>query len=195
MTMRVASEHIQAWIRTGKGFALPVEIAGRFGQYLDGLPWCGTGLDWSRITGKKLALGTLNEEQMAAWLASVPIGQDPYLVFMYAPDEPCLACESAFAFANLIRHSGKLRGSGMCSEDPFTMELSSRTLLTSPNMTALTLSSLLNSCEESPICWRDCNSLDSGSRASGQVNQSKPSPSRHQVPLHHTHQSLTTHAR
>ena len=110
MTMRVASEHIQAWIRTGKGFVLPVEIAGRFGQYLDGLPWCGTGLDWSRITGKKLVLGTLNEEQMAAWLASVPIGRDPYLVFMYAPDEPCLACESAFAFANIDQAFWKAPG-------------------------------------------------------------------------------------
>jgi hypothetical protein len=110
--MHIASEHIQEWIRTGKGLVVPVEIAIRFGQYLNGLPWLasGTGLDWSRIKGKKVMLCTLNEGQRASWLASIPIGGDPYLAFWYEPDEPCVACESAFAFSNFDQAFWKAPG-------------------------------------------------------------------------------------
>lgn len=100
--MYIASEHIQRWLETGKANIVPATVASRLGEYLDRLPWLpsGSGLDWSQISGSRAVLSVLTASQLNDWLGSTLLGNDPLLVFLYHPEQPCIACDMEFAISN-----------------------------------------------------------------------------------------------
>lgn len=101
--MHIASEHIQQWIRTGKAVHISPDAVIGFADFLNTLPWSKSGnrLDWMLIGGIEANLAALSDAQLIEWFRSTPLGRHPYLVFWFAPNEDCIACESEFAIVNI----------------------------------------------------------------------------------------------
>lgn len=110
--MYIASEHIEQWLRAGRAKVVPVAVATQLGAYLDQLPWLHgeSGLDWSQLRGKQAVLSTLTELQQFDWLRSTLMGNDPFLVFWYVADQPCIACDAEFAISNIDQAFWKAPG-------------------------------------------------------------------------------------
>ncbi|MET3444714.1 hypothetical protein [Ralstonia sp. 1138] len=101
--MYITSTHVQQWLHTGKAKTLPVEVAAQLGDHLNRLPWFpgGGGLDWNQLAGNRLDLSTLTEEKLDDWLRSTVMGGHSHLVFFYADNQPCIACDVEFGMANI----------------------------------------------------------------------------------------------
>jgi|APAra7269096870_1048528.scaffolds.fasta_scaffold08991_1 hypothetical protein len=110
--MYIASEHIQQWVRTGEAKVVSDAVASQLGEYLDHLPWLpsGNGLDWGVMKGNQADLSTLTEEQQFDWLRTTPMGGDPFLVFLYVADQPCIVCDMKFAISNIDQAFWKAPG-------------------------------------------------------------------------------------
>lgn len=110
--MYIASEHIQQWVRTGKAKVVPLGIALQFGEYLNQFPWLpgGSGLDWSHMKGHRVTLSTLTKSQTSDSLRATPLSRDPFLVFWYVADQPCIACDTEFGISNIDQAFWKAPG-------------------------------------------------------------------------------------
>ena len=101
--MQIESGNIRNWVDSGYAKIVPEEVAFQFGNYLNGLPWLpsGTGIDWGHLPHEIVDVSVATEMQRIDWLASTLLRDDPYLVFWYGPNEPCIACLSRFAVVNI----------------------------------------------------------------------------------------------
>ncbi|CAJ0705284.1 hypothetical protein LMG19089_03801 [Ralstonia edaphis] len=101
--MYVLSKHIQQWLQAGTARTLPTEVAAQLGDHLNRLPWLpgGGGLDWSQLAGNRLDLSALTDEKLDHWLCSTVMGGHSHLIFFYADNQACIACEIEFGMANI----------------------------------------------------------------------------------------------
>lgn len=73
--------------------------------YLARLPWLasGGGLDWNQLPGTGLDLSALTSVNLTDWLSRTALGEHSHVVFLYADDQPCIACTREFGMANIDR--------------------------------------------------------------------------------------------
>jgi hypothetical protein len=101
--MKIARNHINDWIKSGKAVPAPASLSERFAQYLESLPWGfgGMGLDWSRIAGIEANLAVQSHEDLLQWLRLTALAKDDCVVFCFGRSEPCLVCDIKFGIGNV----------------------------------------------------------------------------------------------
>ncbi|MFC5742470.1 hypothetical protein [Dyella tabacisoli] len=53
------------------------------------------------MSGISVNLSEIHWDDIGQWIKGGKIGADPYIGFLYSPDEPCIVCEFNFAMANM----------------------------------------------------------------------------------------------
>jgi len=101
--MHIESDHIRGWIESGEAIFVAREISFEFGRYLSEQLWMpsGMGIDWGGNQAREINISAATARQKIDWLKSTCLRNEPYLVFWYGPDEPCIACRSDFAIINI----------------------------------------------------------------------------------------------
>lgn len=101
--MYVASDHIRKWITSGDALIGSVDISAQLDKWLMDLPWLpsGSGLDWGQMCSRQTSLASLTEPKQMEKFLSTSFDCDPYLIFLFSANEPCIACKSEFAITNI----------------------------------------------------------------------------------------------
>jgi len=101
--MYIASDHIQKWITIGDALIVSVDISAQLDKWLMDLPWLPSrsGLDWGQMCSRQTSLASLTEPKQMKTFLSTSFDCDPYLIFLFAANEPCIACKSEFAIQNI----------------------------------------------------------------------------------------------
>ncbi len=81
----------EAWLDDGKASLLPLQISADFRDYLNTLPWVGSGLDWSRLQPfATINISQASVDELLAWTNSTALGGHSHMALCFSPKEPCL---------------------------------------------------------------------------------------------------------
>jgi hypothetical protein len=76
------------WLKQGRGLALPSEVSAGFDRYLDGLPWLGMGLDWSKMPRSEvLNIAKADEQQLLSWAKRTRVGAHGHIAVFFSLEE------------------------------------------------------------------------------------------------------------
>lgn len=101
--MYVESDHLQEWIESGRASVLPVEVSGRFDEYLCSLPWLPARLDWRQIPYAVFDYqdAAWSGEEALDWARGLGFMEFDDALIMYSASEPGILCSVRDAFFEL----------------------------------------------------------------------------------------------
>jgi len=75
----------ERWIREGRALPIPREISIEFDEFLMGLPWLGTRLDWSKMPPtESIDTASVERRRLFAWARRTRIGSHTHIAVWYS---------------------------------------------------------------------------------------------------------------
>ncbi|MEU9361749.1 hypothetical protein AB0D35_27115 [Streptomyces sp. NPDC048301] len=97
----IDSEHLAQWITSGRASVAPSEACSAFHDYLLGLAWLPTRLDWRGIDHAVIDASGVGEPEFVARAMRSLLGKHSHLLALFSPDQPGIICQVADGLANL----------------------------------------------------------------------------------------------
>jgi len=90
------------WVHDKRAFALPTEFSTRFEQFLNGLPWLGSALDWSKMpSAQVINLASADANDLHIWLSKTRIGAHSHIAIWYSAERGGLVVPLEIGVTNL----------------------------------------------------------------------------------------------
>jgi hypothetical protein len=94
--------HLKELIISGRAWTTPVELSQTFQQFMIGLPWGSSSLEWQQLpTSWCLDISASDEAAVERWLQRTKLAQVPYLALVFSCEQPGLAMRTADAVRSL----------------------------------------------------------------------------------------------
>jgi hypothetical protein len=99
----VEAPHIQELVAAGDVTVVGADVARRFSDFLDTLPWTDSGqqVDWSSIPHHDLDLDVFSEGDLVTAVRSTRVRKYERLLVLYRPDESAVHCALDFGVRNV----------------------------------------------------------------------------------------------
>lgn len=104
MKIYAHEEHLKELIHSGAAGLVDAQLCFGFESHIRGLPWLGSGLDWSSLmppSTLSLNLSNASDQQVMSWIQTTRIGCNSHLVAFFGGEQPGIVLDAVRALKEL----------------------------------------------------------------------------------------------